>query len=494
MKKWIKIAGLLVLTLPVAVPADDFTYITNADNTITITGYTGSGGAVILPDTTNGLPVTSIGTNAFQSKSSLISVIIPNSVTNIGNYAFQSCTKLTDVTIGTNVTSIGTLAFVSCKLTTITIPDSVTDIGGSAFQYCYSLTNAIIGKGVSSIIDFAFNRCTNLSAIVVDTDNTSFSSYDGVLFNKSQTTLIVYPPAKLGNGYVIPTNVTKVSISAFQYCSGLTAIITDINSTSFSSADGVLFNKNQTTLFQYPRGKTGIYTVPNSITNIGDRAFSTCTELTDITIPDSVTLIGVAAFRECSKLVSITLPNGISAIDDQLFYGCSNLTKVKMPNSVSYIGLWGFYACNNLTTVKIPGSITNFMSNAFGSCTRLAGLYFQGNAPSLGSSVFQNTTNLTIYYLSGTTGWGATFGGRPTVVWNPKVQTGDANFGVQSNRFGFNITGTNDFTVVVEACTNLAEGVWVPVETNTLTGGSAQFSDPAWSNYPNRYYRVSMPQ
>ena len=99
----------------------------------------------------------------------------------------------------------------------------------------------------------------------------------------------------------------------------------------------------------------------------------------------------------------------------------------------------------------------------------------------------------TAYYLPGTTGWGATFGGCPTALWMPQVQTGDASFGVRTNQFGFNITGASGLTLVVEACTNMANPIWFPVETNTFTGDSSYFSDPQWTNYPNRFYRFRSP-
>jgi hypothetical protein len=103
-------------------------------------------------------------------------------------------------------------------------------------------------------------------------------------------------------------------------------------------------------------------------------------------------------------------------------------------------------------------------------------------------------THATVYYLPGTTGWSTAFiVNAPIVPWNPQVQTGDASFGVKSNQFGFNITGTNNFTVVVAASTNLASPVWVPLQTITLTNGSFYFSDPEWTNHSSRYYSLQMP-
>ena len=79
------------------------------------------------------------------------------------------------------------------------------------------------------------------------------------------------------------------------------------------------------------------------------------------------------------------------------------------------------------------------------------------------------------------------------MLWNPLIQVGDGSFGVKNNKFGFKITATNNFTVVVEASTNLANPVWTPLQTVTLTNGSCYFSDPQWRNYPARYYGLGFP-
>jgi hypothetical protein len=104
-----------------------------------------------------------------------------------------------------------------------------------------------------------------------------------------------------------------------------------------------------------------------------------------------------------------------------------------------------------------------------------------------------NGDNATVYYLPGTTGWSSTFGGHTALLWNPQAQTADGGFGVQTNGFGFNITGTTNIPLVVESSTNVAGGIWVPLQTNTLTSGSFYFSDPQWTNYPSRYYRFRAP-
>jgi hypothetical protein len=132
-------------------------------------------------------------------------------------------------------------------------------------------------------------------------------------------------------------------------------------------------------------------------------------------------------------------------------------------------------------------------SFAFNACTSLTSVYFLGNAPSANYPLFVNADNPVVYYLPGTTDWGATFGGVPTALWNPQVQTSSAGFGLQTKQFGFSINWASGMVVVVEACTNFTNPVWLPVQTNTLIGGSCCFSDPAWTNYPGRFYRLRSP-
>ena len=127
-------------------------------------------------------------------------------------------------------------------------------------------------------------------------------------------------------------------------------------------------------------------------------------------------------------------------------------------------------------------------------CNNLTAVYFQGNAPSVGSSVFDGDNNATVYYLPGTTGWGT----RRYPVFRPrcgnrKCKSSDASFGVRTNQFGFNINWASGQVVVVEACTDLANPTWFPLQTNTLTGDSCYFSDPDWTNYPGRLYRLRSP-
>jgi hypothetical protein len=173
-----------------------------------------------------------------------------------------------------------------------------------------------------------------------------------------------------------------------------------------------------------------------------------------------------------------------------------------IPNGVTSIGARAFWECYSLTSLTIPGSVTNIGDYAFGYDSNL-GLFFEGNAPVADSTVFEyddfyGPGNVTAYYLPGTTGWGefAANTGVPTVPWflpNPMILNNGAALGMQSNAFGFTVSWATNISVVVEAATNLANPVWVPLQTNTLTNGSFYFSDPQWTNFPGRFYRITSP-
>jgi hypothetical protein len=275
----------------------------------------------------------------------------------------------------------------------------------------------------------------------------------------------------------IPSSVTNIGEGAFGGCTSLTAITVDTNNPDYSSVAGVLFGKNQTILIQYPLGNTGTsYTIPNSVINIANDAFSNNDYLSSVTIGPNVTTIGNGAFENLSSLTNITIPGTVTRIGNAAFFSCANLALVKILGSVNSIGNFAFESCMNLT-----------------------GVYFAGNAPILGAAVFGDTlvsgsydTNAVVYYLPGTIGWDTTFGGISTTSWllpNPLILDGPS-FGVQANAFGFIISWATNIPVVVEACTNLGNPTWYPLQTNTLTNGSSYFSDPQWTNYPARFYRL----
>jgi hypothetical protein len=438
---------------------------------------------VTLPDS-----VTSIGASAFAACSGLTNLTVPDNVTSIGASAFQDCAGLTNVTIGNGVTNIGDHAFDNCgRLTGMTIPDSVTIIGDYAFLRCGGLTGVTLPDSVTSIGDDAFDRCYGLTNVTIPDSVTSIG--DSAFENCGGLA-----------GVTIPGSVTSIGAGAFEDCGGLTAIAVDAQNAFYSSVNGVLFNQSHTTLVEYPAGLPGSYAIPNGVTSIGDYAFADCGGLTNVTLPNSVTSIGDYAFSGCDGLTTVTLPNSVTSIGDYAFADCGGLTNVTLPNSVTSIGDYAFSGCDGLTSVTIPSSVTRIGEHAF-DCFSLSAVYFEGNAPSGDLTVFEEADsgyyhNVTVYYLPGTTGWGSTFGGVPTAAWTlpyPLILNNGPGFGVQANGFSFTISWATNIPVVVEASTNLANPVWTPVATNTLSGGLSYFTDAQWRKYPRRFYRITSP-
>ena len=352
-------------------------------------------------------------------------VKIQNGVTSIGDYAFDNCTSLTSIEIPSGVTSIGNSAFKNCtSLASIEIPSSVTSIGNEAFAYCTNLTSIEIPSGVTSIENYAFSNCTSLNSINVDKDNQSYSSEDGILFDKEKKKLITYPAGKKEKEYNIPSSVTSIGAGTFYGCRSLTRI--EIPSSVTSIECLAFYGCTSLTSIEIPSSVTRIAAqvfygctsltsieIPSSVTSIGMWAFYNCTSLTSIEIPSSVASIGIYAFSRCVSLNSINvdksnqeyssedgilfdkgktklitypagkkekeynIPSSVTSIGDYAFDNCTSLTRIEIPSSVTSIGREAFEKCERLTSIEIPSSVTSIGWNAFAYCTSLTDIEIQ---------------------------------------------------------------------------------------------------------------------
>ncbi len=317
----------------------------------------------------------------------------------------------------------------------IKIPDTlggfpVTHIGVNAFSDCEGLTSITIPRSVE-FMSGAIEGCSVLDQINVDGNNLNLSSQDGVVFNKTKTTIVCYPRGKWGS-YTIPNTVKSIKLSAFRGCTGLTSITIPNSVTSIADY-----------AFEGCTGLTSI-TIPNSVTSIEDGAFEGCTGLTSITIPSSVTSIADYAFMECTGLTEINvdennknyssqdsvifnknkttlvsypsyktgsynIPSSVTRIADYAFEGCTGLTSITIPNSVTSIADYAFYRCTKLKNITIPNSVTSIGFKAFSKCTGLTSItipssvtsiesndpMFRGTSYSFKASVFEGCAGLT---------------------------------------------------------------------------------------------------
>ena len=375
--------------------------------------------------------VTTIGESAFKFCSSLKSVTLPKSVTTIERYAFSYCSNLEEIKMSNSVNSIGVRAFSECtSLKSVEIPQSVTSIDCYTFDGCDNLESITIPDSVTSVGDGAFKYCKSLNYISLPDSISSIgddvflgSGYyknsenweDGALYIDSylvNATYSISPDFAVKSGtkliadcafyYInalesvtIPDSVEIIGIGAFQKCSNLTELIVSENNKNFLSENGVLFDKNKTSIICYPSGKSETsYIIPDSVTNIYHSAFYLCNKLENVTIPSSVTSIGDYAFTDCHSLVSVVIPDSVTYIGKWAFFWNSKISSLTIGNSVKSIGERAFYNCSNLTSVVLPDSVTSIGADAFAWNTNLSSVTIGGSVTSIGDRAFEGCDNL----------------------------------------------------------------------------------------------------
>ena len=346
----------------------DWCYINDGTGS---TRYTGPyEGDITIPEfvTDNSVTykVTAIDAHAFEGRSSVTSVSLPNTIISIGEYAFCNCSGLMSITLPQNITSIGNGAFSGCeRLTSFNIPNSVTNIGQSAFSgtgWYNAQPNGILYLD-NWLIGYKGDRPTGVITIKSGTKGLA----ENVFWYSTGLTSVI-----------IPSSVTFIGKYAFDDCSGLTSVhISDI-----AAWCKISFGNSKSNPLYYAHH---LY--------LGED------EITDLEIPNSVTKIGDDAFYGCSDLMSVTIPKSVTSIGGRSFAGCSGLTSVTIPQSVTSIEVGAFFGCSGLTSVIIPSSVTDIDGYAFNGCTSLTSVIVAKKTPIpiYYSDTFSNRANATLY-------------------------------------------------------------------------------------------------
>jgi len=350
-----------------------FRFLTNS---VIITGYTGRGGSVVIPDSIYGYKVSAIGYSAFLDQTAITSLIIPETIIRFDEQAFKGCSKLTSINIPEGVSKIGRHAFYGCNsllsvdipdglleieeavfygcsgLTSITIPEGVKTIGTQAFSYCGGIKEIIIPPEVTSIGERAFNGCRGLETIFIPDSVTTIGSY-------------AFVDCDSLDNIDIPKNVTCIGEKAFLLCDNLSKINVSDQNLNYRSIDGVLYNKAGSELMYYPNAYADEFVVPDHVSKIAADAFNQNANLTKLTLGNNVTEIGNYAFAWCTNLGEVNLPDSLLHIGDEAFSGDYCLGNVVLPINLISIGTQAFMNCHSFTEINIPACVDNIGGSAF---------------------------------------------------------------------------------------------------------------------------------
>ncbi len=347
---------------PILIPladSPDFQY-TTSNGKVTITKYTGTAVNLTIPSKLGGNPVTSIGEYAFLFNKTLLSVTIPEGVTALGDSAFEMSPNLVSVKLPSTLKTIGISTFEGClSVSSIILPDSLISIGEYAFGY-NKLKSINIPKNLSTIALTTFEGCKEVAAFIVDPNNQYFSGQDGVLYNKDKTTLVRYPKAKTDASYTVPSSVKVLLENSVTDNDFLTSFI-----------------------------------LPAGLTTIGNNAFVHCGMLKSLVIPSKVTSVGHYAFRFCTSLTTVTFQSVLTQIASSAFGGCTNLSNLTLPSGLKTIEMYTFEECYSLKTLSLPSTLTKIDEGAFSNCINLTGIVIPTGVKVIERGTFYNCGNLT---------------------------------------------------------------------------------------------------
>lgn len=325
---------------------------------------------LVIPD-----GITEIKGTSFCNATCLKSITIPSGVTSIGMGAFSGCEKATSVSIPNTVTTIETAAFEKCKsLPAVSIPSSVKTIYSYAFSFCTSLNDLQLSNGIETMGSNAFGNCSTLVAVII-------------------------PESVVSMHYQAFTSCTKLATITWNaiHCEDFTTNSPFLYCTSMTIGNKVeVLPKN----FCYKSNKLTSVIIPNSVTEIRENAFRSCSALYDVTIGKHVSVIGNSAFYQCSVLDTVIVPNSVMELGTYTFYGCKQLKHLVLPNQLTQIGENLCNGCSVLETITIPSAIQTIGQKAFYDCKKLKVITSEALIPpACGSTVFGNVDNSTPLYV-----------------------------------------------------------------------------------------------
>ena len=399
-----------------------YTYTLDDANRATITGYSGNATALYIPGEIDGHEVVAIGDRAFENRTDLRTVMIPDSVTEMGGYAFNNCTNLSNVTLSKNLESMGSSAFGNCDgLTQIEIPKSL-DIGGNyylgAFSDCANIKKVTFERGTTKIASSLFCGCTGIEKIDIPDTVTIIQDYAFKECKNLSTVNIPESVTEIGSkafyecislsNVNIPDSVTKIGGYAFYQCKNLVNVILSknlekIDCNAFGNCDGL-------TQIEIPKSLdiggdyySGAFadcanlkkvTFERGTTKIASSLLCGCTGIEKIDIPDTVKVIQVCAFKECKNLSTVNIPDSVIEIEGWAFESCSVLTKIGIPNQTLSIAGAAFRNCTSLTDIHLPSMLKAISSSTFEGCKKLTTINFPSTLTMIGNSAFSGCESL----------------------------------------------------------------------------------------------------
>lgn len=382
------------------IPESDFSYVMQADQTVHINRYNGTGVNLVIPELISGLPVVSIGSSCFADHPQIESIYIPIFVKKIEYEAFRNCTGLKEITISNSGATIGNRTFLGCtNLEKVILPKNLTSLGNNAFDGCTSLKTIEIPKSMANS---------------KSTDVFVNSGLESVTFEEGITRIpALFTGAENLKNISIPESATCISKNAFKNCTSITEL--NLPSSIIHIEEAAFKGCTSLTDIGFSEG----------LLKIDYETFSGCTALKEVDLPDSVTYIGTYAFKDCTSLLKVSMPANLLEMYTSPFSGCTNLKTLQIPKALQKVNRCFadcsletitfeegttlipeklFYEAKSVKSVKLPETLETIQNAAFRDCTALESISIPASVTKIGSYAFSGCTALSEAALSGVIG------------------------------------------------------------------------------------------